>query len=472
MTQQYRSRKEIYRKKPKKKNWLFFLPIIVLFIVGSGYVINSLLSDLNPEHKDAYAHTPLKLSSERKQAKRSLLKELADKQWQESKNYSTDEQTFFVDNLKHEDSLGLLFSHFPKDNAPDIVTGKQVSENYSKSLTRVYYNFSSYIWNEKKKSYDQTESNSGEASFIRSDTKKMPTTTDFFPSNEELMRCHFLIQQEILNRSKDGNTIIDEVLNLAPFKTGDLVVNKVNDVGIEVTLSQPIGDVSMVMLPWAEFSHYLNSSFVSKQYFPEHKNKQVALTFDDGPRPETTEKLLKILKEEDVPATFFVLGSQAEAYPNVLKEIIEDGHTIGNHSYDHKNLTQLTPDAIKTQMHSTDKTVYKATGLLPKYIRPPYGAMKESIAKTLDQPLIHWNVDTEDWKKGSSEKIVKTVNDQLEDGSVILLHDIHENSVDAVRPIIQSLKKQGYEFTTVDTIFKGPKSHTQYFGGSREINEF
>ncbi|KAF1298672.1 hypothetical protein BAU15_11135 [Enterococcus sp. JM4C] len=472
MTQPYQSRRQRHQKKRKTNSWLSFLPVGGLFLIGTIYAINSLINDLTPQPEEAGATVSSKLLSDKEQATRSLLKQLADQKWLKSQNYSTEEQTFLIDNQNNEDDLGLLFSHFPKENAPDIVTGKEVSEDFSDSLTRVYYDFSSYTWNEEKHAFDRADSNSGEAHFVKKDTKRLPVITDFFSDDTELMHSHFLIQQEILNNSKDGSAILDQVLAKAPFKTSELTVTKVNDMGIQVKLAQPVGDVSTVLFPWAEFAYYLNPKTVSINYFPKSSNKQVALTFDDGPLPGTTKKLLTILKEEQVPATFFVLGSQAQLYPEVLQEIISDGHVIGNHSFDHKNLTELTADAVKLEMQETDKVVYNATGQLPRYIRPPYGAMKESIAKTLDQPLIHWNIDTEDWKKGKAETIVDTINNQLEDHSVILLHDIHETSVDAVQPLIHSLKEQGYEFTTINTIFEGPRSRTQYFGGSREINVF
>lgn len=469
MTQPYQSRKQIHRK--KKKNWLPLLPVCILFLAGGTYVINKMLVDLNPRQEKAHASSSSK-KSEKEQAKESLLTQLSNEKWTKSESYSTSEQTFFIDDLKNEENLGLLFSHFPKENAPEIVTGKEVSEDYSEALKRVYYDFSSYTWNETKKIYDKTESNSGETSFMKADTHELPKITDFFPSKTELMHSHFLIQQEILNSSQDGNKIIDEVLNQQPFTPEELTVNKVNDVGIQVNLTKPIGDVSSFTLPWAEFAYYLNPKYVSTQYFPKKETKQVALTFDDGPSPETTERLLDILKEENVKATFFVLGNAAQANPSILEKIISEGHIIGNHSYDHAKLTQLSPEAIKKEMQDTDKIVYQTTGQLPKYIRPPYGAMKESIAKTLNQPLIHWNIDTEDWKKGSPEDIVGAVNENLENGSVILLHDIHKTSVDSVQPLIQSLKKQGYTFTSINSLFEGPHRGTQYFGGSREINVF
>jgi peptidoglycan/xylan/chitin deacetylase (PgdA/CDA1 family) len=201
----------------------------------------------------------------------------------------------------------------------------------------------------------------------------------------------------------------------------------------------------------------------------DQNKKYVALTFDDGPNDTTTLDLLKILKDNDVKATFFELGQMVDRYPEVSKKVHEEGHEIASHSYSHPQLNTLSPEDVKAEITKTDKAIYQATGVLPKNLRPPYGAIDQQSAQAAGKSIIQWSVDTEDWKLKDPNKILKVVQNNVYDGSIILLHDIHPKSVQAVPGIIQTLKAQGYEFVTVDQLLNGKqKPMYQYFGATDE----
>lgn len=182
------------------------------------------------------------------------------------------------------------------------------------------------------------------------------------------------------------------------------------------------------------------------------KKKRVALTFDDGPDPNYTEKLLDGLKERDVKATFFLLGKQVDQYPDIVKRIYKEGHIIGNHSYDHVNLATLSATDAKNQISKTNEAIYKITGEYPQYLRPPFGnePQNEDVAK--DMITVLWDVDPLDWCCGSSTNVANKVEKSVKEGDIILLHDASKSSVEAALQIVDELTEKGYEFVTVDKL--------------------
>ncbi len=180
--------------------------------------------------------------------------------------------------------------------------------------------------------------------------------------------------------------------------------------------------------------------------------KKVAITFDDGPDSDYTPLLLEGLKERGVKATFFLLGKQAEKYPDIVKEIYQEGHLIGNHSYEHVNLSNLTDSAAMEQVNKTNRLLYEITGEYPQYIRPPFGCWKCNLDYDTKMIEVLWDVDPLDWKTSNSDVIAKRVVNKVTENDIILLHDASESSVKAAFKIIDALEKEGYTFVTVEEI--------------------
>ncbi|MGI6153684.1 MAG: polysaccharide deacetylase family protein, partial [Christensenellaceae bacterium] len=187
-------------------------------------------------------------------------------------------------------------------------------------------------------------------------------------------------------------------------------------------------------------------------------DKVVALTFDDGPHPEYTGQLLDILKANGVVATFFLVGENAERYPDIIKRIYDEGHEIGTHSYDHPDLRKLSLDQILSDQYGkTNDAIEAAIGLRATIDRPPYGGMNTELAEQIGREQVMWDVDPEDWKDEykNSESLFNNVihgantGIGVRDGSVVLSHDIHKTTVEAYDSIIKELKNQGYTFVTI-----------------------
>lgn len=180
--------------------------------------------------------------------------------------------------------------------------------------------------------------------------------------------------------------------------------------------------------------------------------KQVAITFDDGPNPNYTVKLLDGLKKRGVKATFFLLGSEVEQYPEIVEAIHENGHLIGVHSYEHVNFGQIGDAAAVEQIDRTQEAIYDVTGEYAGYIRPPYGCWKKELDTEVPMIEVLWDVDPLDWATTDADTVVQRILSDVEDGSVILLHDASESSVQAALTTIDILQEQEYEFVTVEDL--------------------
>ncbi|GHC81480.1 hypothetical protein GCM10007079_21500 [Nocardiopsis terrae] len=180
--------------------------------------------------------------------------------------------------------------------------------------------------------------------------------------------------------------------------------------------------------------------------------KCVALTFDDGPG-EHTEELLDTLDEYDAKATFYVLGSLVDEFPEIVERTHAEGHELGNHTWKHDDLTTLSAAGVTKDLDRTDKAIQEVTGELPPTLRPPYGALNGTVRSATRHPIILWDVDTMDWQSRDTDAVAQHALEETQPGSVVLFHDIHKTSVDAIPEVLEGLHGDGYHFVTVSEIF-------------------
>lgn len=183
----------------------------------------------------------------------------------------------------------------------------------------------------------------------------------------------------------------------------------------------------------------------------------VALTFDDGPG-KYTDKILSILEKYNARATFFVQGKNVSGYKSVIKRMADIGCEIGNHTWSHVNLAQSSTATISQQISSTNNAVYNITGKYPTVYRPPYGSYNSSVLSSVSMPAIMWSVDTLDWKTRNAVKTLESVKRDTRDGGIILMHDIHSPTLDAVEPVIKHLILSGYQLVTVSELLNAKYS--------------
>ncbi|MED3661137.1 polysaccharide deacetylase family protein [Ureibacillus sp. FSL K6-8385] len=180
--------------------------------------------------------------------------------------------------------------------------------------------------------------------------------------------------------------------------------------------------------------------------------KKVALTFDDGPHPQVTKQILDILEKHNAKATFFMLGKQVEKNRDIALEVLNRGHEIGNHSYNHPVLTKQTTSQTAWQIDHTSKVIHDVTGEYPTVFRPPYGATNRMVESVVEIPVVLWTIDTYDWKYRDPNKLLPFVQAKLHDGAIILMHDIHQSTADGLESVLTYLEQEGYECVTVSEI--------------------
>lgn len=184
------------------------------------------------------------------------------------------------------------------------------------------------------------------------------------------------------------------------------------------------------------------------------KKPMIALTFDDGPSPAYTTKIINELERFDAHATFFVLGSRltGQNSKSTIQKAAKNGNEIASHTYNHKQLTTLSAADIQQESSRTNKAIKKLTGSYPSLTRPPYGSINDSVKKNISTPLILWSIDTLDWKTRNKNKTVTAVLNNVKDGDIILMHDIYAPTADAAVELIPKLIKKGYQLVTVSEL--------------------
>ena len=180
---------------------------------------------------------------------------------------------------------------------------------------------------------------------------------------------------------------------------------------------------------------------------------KVYLTFDDGPS-SFTDRLLDCLESNNAKATFFMVGKEIDSFPDEVKRMEALGCELGNHTYSHADLTTLSPEDMSAEIAGVDESLVNLVGHGATVLRPPYGSINDSVRSTVGTPMILWSIDTLDWETQDAQNTVDTVMSQVQDGSIILMHDIFSTSVDAAEIFIPKLIEEGYQLVTIHELAK------------------
>lgn len=184
----------------------------------------------------------------------------------------------------------------------------------------------------------------------------------------------------------------------------------------------------------------------------------VAFTFDDGPYSPVTDRLVAAFEKVKGNCTFFNVGERWEenytSYINSGIHAVNKGNEIGVHSYNHIELTGLSPSSVKKQINKSCKLIQERTGQTVNLVRPPYGSIDETVSDNVGKPMILWSLDSYDWSTRDSKVIYRNVYNNIKDGSIVLMHDLYEATADAVELLLPKLKKQGYQFVTVSELYE------------------
>ena len=185
---------------------------------------------------------------------------------------------------------------------------------------------------------------------------------------------------------------------------------------------------------------------------PSQLRRCIALTFDDGPSPQTTAALLDGLKERGAHATFFLIGEQIAGNEDLVRRMKDEGHQVGNHSFTHVQL-DAADDAALAEIQKTDDALRAVLGGGTYWLRPPWGFSSDALKAAVTVPMVYWSIDTMDWSVRNRDLVAYEIVHDAQDGDIILLHDLYPSSVDAALQAIDTLSAQGYEFVTLEELF-------------------
>ncbi|MCD4781927.1 MAG: polysaccharide deacetylase family protein [Candidatus Omnitrophica bacterium] len=205
-------------------------------------------------------------------------------------------------------------------------------------------------------------------------------------------------------------------------------------------------------------------------YRVKTKNKKVVLTFDDGPSPVWTTKILDELKKAGIKATFFVIGHHVKKYPEIARRIVKEGHEIGNHGYAHSVMFYYKPAEIEEEIQYTEQVIHEITGVRTKYFRPPKAWLRKSIKdkiKSMGYEIILWSLNSKDWVCFNHKDIVKYISKSVRNGDILLFHDsgnvfsieggIRTQTVKTITLLVKTLEDRGFKFVTIEELLNETK---------------
>ena len=231
-----------------------------------------------------------------------------------------------------------------------------------------------------------------------------------------------------------------------------------NESKFKINVESNTSKINSVEISINDLYKYIDETYLKGEdlekynaYIKKRSKKAVALTFDDGPNPNTTPIALELLKKYNAKGTFFMVGKAVAGNEEIIKQVVAEGHQIGNHSWSHPLLTKISLEQAKSQINDTTEALKKASGQDVHIMRPPYGGINAAIQAAVDQSFILWDVDTLDWKNRNTASIMKEVR-KARPGSIILMHDVHQTSINALPTVLQYLTEQGFELVTIDEL--------------------
>lgn len=182
----------------------------------------------------------------------------------------------------------------------------------------------------------------------------------------------------------------------------------------------------------------------------------IAMTFDDGPSEKLTPKLLDLLAAHHIKATFFVIGQNVVDHPELVKRALKEGHEIGNHSWSHPSFGKMSDESVRRELRKTDDAIVNACGVRPTLMRPPYGSItarqKRWIHDEFGYRIILWDVDPLDWKRPGASVVTSRIVKETRNGSIVLSHDIHPGTIEAMPETLKELEAKGFKFVTVSEL--------------------
>lgn len=309
-----------------------------------------------------------------------------------------------------------------------------------------------------KKIYDkQKQLKSSEDTSFNYDIKQNKLLTV-----DDVLRRNYLHHlKEVASKQKISFDIKKDTLQSFIIRENELVFYFQNDISKSLTLPYKQHQAYIKLQDKQIPSYFQGELAKSNQQMIDPNKKMIALTFDDGPHPENTKAIMDAIESYGGRSTFFMLGQNVRRYPNIVKKVYSRGHEVANHSWDHSfrlsaSLSNpMNQQEVLDELYNTNDEIYKLIGIEPTLFRPPFGAINQTLREACEMPMVLWDVDSRDWETHNPKSIHDTILESVKNGGqVILLHDIHKDTVSGVISVLKELHDQGYQFVSVSTLLK------------------
>lgn len=309
--------------------------------------------------------------------------------------------------------------------------------------------------------------------YYNKESDEIVSLKDFLEKDTSLDKLANLSYYYVMKYSDDNNLNFDKEgvkeglsFNLNNFEHFNFIDDGLEFIFPPYQVAYYAAGEIKIVIPYDELNGIIKNKYLkyskknnikqdNNRNLKEFSNKKlIAFTFDDGPSYIGTNKLLDNLDKYNARVTFFVLGSRVENYKDTLTKAYKMGNTIGNHTYSHSNLLKLDNYSVMDEIKKTNETIKNIIGSETIYLRPPYGSINSDIKNISNMYTILWDLDTEDWKNKDKDRIADYIVSNAHDGSIVLLHDLYETSVDGALLAMERLEKEGYAFVTIDEMIK------------------
>lgn len=473
-------KKEEFNKTPKNGGWgkhLFTLVsiLVVLMVAGGAYFFYDAKKQ-EAQAQDRFEHGAAELlktiQAERDQSGIASHKKASNSEQVTTVIYLPEnpEQLPIPNSQQALTDLVASAKKAIKDGDKHVVVGKLAVNALSDQVDVYKLVAENYPWDAAAGTFAQPKTLEEGAQYIYHKTGQPVSSAELIPEEADLLGIQQVIQQKILDQAPDKEAIIDQVLKMPRISRETPIAYTPEK--LKLTLPANETGVSELELAYKDIAPFINTALVDPETLVndsipalDPNKKYVALTFDDGPNPATTPQILDILKAKQTTATFFLLGQNVDANQELVRRIVSEGNEVGSHSYSHARLNKLSDEEVKAEITKTDKAIFEASGVLPQNLRAPYGAADQRVANIAGKPLIHWSVDSQDWKSKDPASIQARLQATLYEGSIVLMHDIQPATLEALPQVIDTMRAEGYEFVSVDTMLqKTQKPLYTYFG--------
>lgn len=351
---------------------------------------------------------------------------------------------FLITGLMMRDEKNAFFSSNSSVNVEELIAKiKEENENLVYESNDIL-EFTSLVFFSNNKYNSYLISNKTGEELKIDDIIKKDKWNNFQEKEEELLRLKYpeFIVKGILE--DDGNKVY-------VVKSNEIIIYYYDykfayDYSQEVFLTINYNEIK----DFLNFSYQLDLEYENEDGYSYSKDKKtVAITFDDGPSSSYNKKILEVLEKNKAHATFFMVGTMMNNCQKCVLDTYKSGNEVASHTYNHINIKKNSIEDVNDSIKKTDDLFYQITGDHIKYVRPPYGAYNKTNLENVDYPLILWNIDPEDWRYHDVEKIVDHVMEHVSDGSIILMHEIYQTSLEALEILLPKLYALGYQVVSV-----------------------